>query len=258
MHSNQMLKKDIDITLSNKVIRFSPHDWKNPDPRSEKATVLVLQHHINNKFLIEELNKRASRVVEQYAAQGAIKENSNNFHITIGMIFPKQSQLQTMKKIIESIEEQFSKQTIELTITDKNDLFGYDKLFPVALVQSAQLQHIYDTFLSLCKDNNIEFKKNPNGFNPHISLLEKPLAKDEQIKAIQTNNIEIKCLSSGNDLMFTHQHNGKYYQFHANEIATIIEEINKHCPYSPILFQAASVTPVIKINEVETKNTLSQ
>jgi hypothetical protein len=159
------------------------------------------------------------------------------------MIFPKQTQLGALKTILQTIETQYHQTQIDLTLTDKNDIYGEGKkAFPVALAESKQLQAIYTHFLTLCKENGIGFKEHQGGYHPHISLLEKPLIKEQDpIVAEQAGNTEITCSSSGTYVMLTHLFDGKFHQFNPAEISDVMNELDKYSPYKPGLFQPAAV-----------------
>ncbi|MDP3267433.1 MAG: hypothetical protein Q8M40_00145, partial [Legionella sp.] len=108
---------------------------------------VALQIPIKDERVINELNKRRDQFLYHNSNLGEIGESSNNYHITLQLFFPKETQLSQLIDILEEIDPLTEINSLKL-LKEHRLLGQNDAKFPVALIAPEQLKDIRDTFLN--------------------------------------------------------------------------------------------------------------
>lgn len=129
---------------------------------------LALQIPIKDERVINELNKRRDQFLSQNSSLGEIGESSKNYHITLQLFFPKETQLGQLIDIIKEVDP--LKEINGLKLLKEHRLLGQsDAKFPVAIIDPEQLRGIRNTFLNELNKKRIKAQIF-NDFTPHVSL----------------------------------------------------------------------------------------
>lgn len=218
-------------TVNEKNITFSPANWQNPTEESEKAISVVLQYHVTNLAHIEELKKRIKDISNFHQKKGIVAQRLENFHITIGMFFPKEKELSALSNILLSIEQNYKDQLFDLTLLAENDIFGpQNRKFPVALLCSTFLNEVYQVFMKQCEEKNISFKKMSDELKAHVSLVEVPLAEEDiNIQMIKQGSKmeEVTQQVEGSGIILTYKDkSGNFVQLNSKELEQLAQLVS--------------------------------
>lgn len=130
---------------------------------------IALQLPIRNATAIAELDKRKRYFVSQNSQYGDIAESSANYHVTIQLFFCKKEQLNLVSQIFSLVLSDYPC-LLNIQITD-NAIFGFKQSkYPVALIESPQLQQFQNIFLNRLEQHGIKCMTYKDGFKPHVSL----------------------------------------------------------------------------------------
>jgi len=130
---------------------------------------IALQLPIRNADAIAELDKRKGYFSSQNSQYGDIAESSANYHITIQLFFCKKEQLKLVSQIFSTVLSDYPC-LLNIKVTD-NAIFGFNQTkYPVALIESPQLQQFQSIFLNRLQQHGINCMTYKDGFKPHVSL----------------------------------------------------------------------------------------